>query len=286
MAWDIGADEYVRWDIGADEYAAPYAPSTPHTVSAGVSTGTTIALTWIDPNVPKLPMRPFYRVNGTTEWFLASLSLPANTNAYTFEDLEPVTNYQVGVAAWDDPLQSPIGYDTSSTTAADRTALVTAVELEAPIFNRRAIVTAFEFETDPSSPNRAARVTAVEFEVLPYNRTAQITAVELETTGGARSAIVTAVEFTADFVVEVLQPILLGVPPMPAPPAVKSDDFRLYDRESEAAFRREVDRAMHTIENFVARSITGLNISTAIPDDGDVLTWVESTGLWTPLPPA
>ena len=55
-----------------------------------------------------------------------------------------------------------------------------------------------------------------------------------------------------------------------------------YNKESEAAFRREVDRSMQSMEAFVHNKVTSLNISTDTPTDDDILVWDDATGLWVP----
>ena len=59
-----------------------------------------------------------------------------------------------------------------------------------------------------------------------------------------------------------------------------------YNKESEAAFRREVDRSMQSMEAFVHNKVGGLNISTDTPTDGDTLVWDDATGLWVPEAPS
>ena len=199
MAWDIGADEYSSggspgWDIGADEYsggggstdraaiitavefeAPPPVPSDPTTVAVTGVTSTTISISWVDPNDPDVPIRPYFRKSVDTIWNLASVSLPAGTTVYTFEDLDAGTEYDVGVAAWVDPLLSNTVYDTDTTTAAARTAIVTAIEFEIENAPRAAIVTAVEFQT--TDEPRTARIMAVEFaydEVVRHQATARI----------------------------------------------------------------------------------------------------------------
>lgn len=205
MAWDIGADEYSSggspgWDIGADEYSggggstdraaiitavefeAPSpVPSDPTTVAVTGVTTTTISISWVDPNDPDVPIRPYFRKSVDTIWNLASISLPAGTTVYTFEDLDAGTEYDVGVAAWDDPRLSNIVYDTDTTGAnAFRAAIVTAVEFETTGGARSAIVTAVEFAyeqkpigrpqivvpTFPDAPPEYERLNEEEFRKL------------------------------------------------------------------------------------------------------------------------
>ena len=205
MAWDIGADEYSSggspgWDIGADEYSggggstdraaiitavefeAPSpVPSDPTTVAVTGVTTTTISISWVDPNDPDVPIRPYFRKSVDTIWNLASISLPAGTTVYTFEDLDTTTEYDVGVAAWDDPRLSNIVYDTDTTGAnAFRAAIVTAVEFETTGGARSAIVTAVEFAyeqkpigrpqivvpTFPDAPPEYERLNEEEFRKL------------------------------------------------------------------------------------------------------------------------
>lgn len=56
----------------------------------------------------------------------------------------------------------------------------------------------------------------------------------------------------------------------------------MYNKESEAAFRREVDRSMQSMEAFVHNKVSSLNISTDTPTDDDILVWDDATGLWVP----
>ena len=58
-----------------------------------------------------------------------------------------------------------------------------------------------------------------------------------------------------------------------------------YDRGSEAAFRREVDRSFQSIESFVNSKQSSLNISTDTPTDDDILVWDDATSLWVPEAP-
>ena len=71
------------------------------------------------------------------------------------------------------------------------------------------------------------------------------------------------------------RPALAGLPyPLPQ-----------YDHASEAAFRREVDRSLRSMEAFVHNKVASLNISTAAPNDGDILVWSAANGLWEPEAP-
>ena len=238
MAWDIGADEYVsgttersaivtavefetpifnrRAIVTAVEFEAPF--SAPANVTAGTPEDIRIPLTWTDPNTPDLPIRPFVRETGNEIWNIASLSLPPGTTYYMFEELSPITQYDLGVAAWDDPDQSIISYDTATTTSEARTAIVTAAEFE------------------------VSGVAA---------RTAIVTAVEFETTGGARSAIVTAVEFEvfeAGVIVTQPPPYQIQTPNAPYPE-------KRYDRENEVAFRREVENTYPSINAYISSTL-------------------------------
>ena len=222
MAWDIGADEYfsVSTDraaiVTAVEFEAPPpVPSDPTTVAVTGVTATTISISWVDPNDPDVPIRPYFRKSVDTIWNLASISLPAGTTTYDFADLDTGTEYDVGVAAWVDPRLSNIVYDTDTTTGATRTAIVTAVE----------------------------------FEVGNAARAALVTAVEFETTGGARSAIVTAVEFAVfDAVVIAPPPYQIQRPNIPYPE-------ERYDRENEVAFRRETENTYTSIDAYISSTL-------------------------------
>jgi hypothetical protein len=59
----------------------------------------------------------------------------------------------------------------------------------------------------------------------------------------------------------------------------------MYNKESEAAFRREVDRSMQSMEAFVHNKVSSLSISTDTPNDDDILVWDDATGLWVPEAP-
>jgi len=159
--------------------------SQPTTVAAGTPGDTTVPLTWADPNATDVPIRPFYRKTADTNW-IPEGTLPAGTTAHTFGNLIPLevsTQYDFGVAAWNDPHQSIIVYDTATTTGASsaRALHITAFEMQvddAPNPERKAHITAFELEAEPAA--REAHVTAFEMEAEPAAREAHITAFEMQ----------------------------------------------------------------------------------------------------------
>ncbi len=140
-------------------------PPPPTGVTIGAVGDTTLGITWTDPAPSNVVIRPYYKKAVDSEW-IPEGALPIGTEAHTFGDLTPLvvgTSYDVGVAAYDSPLESAIVYVTQGTTGADREAHVTAFELEVETAPRTAIVTAFEFEITESAA-RKAHVTAFEMQ--------------------------------------------------------------------------------------------------------------------------
>lgn len=104
------------------------APDTPGSFAAGTPTGTTIPVTWTDPNSGTALPKVWISDDAGANWDLVA-TLSATTVAYTFTGLATGTLYSVGCTYFNDPFESIMAEDTATTIGADQTITTTTATM-------------------------------------------------------------------------------------------------------------------------------------------------------------